>query len=113
MEKVQVCTLNAYVGIEPIRRRGIYKKAVIVGLSLEASTAERLDVAQARQGWQQGRGGGRAKEPRHTDTKTHKHKDTKQALKRRQTITQDFKHRYNDTRHNTHKHTYRVFFSGS
>ena len=77
MEKVQVCTLNAYVGIEPIRRRGIYKKAVIVGLSLEASTAERLDVAQARQGWQQGRGGGRAKEPRHTDTKTHKHKDTK------------------------------------
>ena len=47
---------------------------------------------------------------RHEDTQTQRHKDKKQALKRRQTNTQDFKHRYNDTRHNTHKHTYRVFF---
>ena len=72
MQKVQVCTLNAYVGIEPIRRRGIYKKAVIVGLSLEASTAERLDVAQARQGWQQGEA-----EPRSQDTQTQRHTNTK------------------------------------
>ena len=72
MQKVQVCTFNACVGMEPIRRRGIYKKAVIVGLSLEASTAERLDVAQARQGWQQGEA-----EPRSQDTQTRRHTNTK------------------------------------
>ena len=77
MEKVQVCTLNAYVGIEPIRRRGIYKKAVIVGLSLEASTAERLDVAQARQGWQQGEA-----EPRSQDTQTERHTKTQRHTNR-------------------------------